>query len=536
MKRKKFAATFVILALVLFACIIGTNDISASAASNSLSATYKCMYVGQSYTPSVKGSYSSIKWSTSNSNIASVTSSGKVTGKNVGRANIYATINGTKYTLKVEVVTKTTYNAVQYANNAVGCAYSQSKRMSKGYYDCGSLVWRSYANAGLYIGGKTDWAPTAASGASTLNSSSKTVSYSSVSASDLLPGDLIYTSTSSNGRYRNITHAAIYVGNGKIVEAANSRTGVVKRNYSTKNIVLIARPTVRVSNKLQEPLMTTTKSSSSSVSNTSVQINWKKVSGASGYYVYRKVEGGNWKRIATIKSSSTLTYTDKKAYAGKYIYTVKAYSGSKAGPHNTTGMTASTKIASPSKISAADNSTGIKIKWSTVKYATGYRIYRKTASGSYSILKTVSGQSTNTFQDSKAKSGTKYIYVVRAYRKNSSSSILFSVKSDETKKVCYTEPVTVASDTSETAAAIESSTEAVTETSAAETAVTDDTTAVGVEISEEETSAAETAASETSATETSEEASPETTAEPESSTEESIESETIPVEESSVSE
>lgn len=529
MKRKKFAATLAMLAFILFAGIFNTHNINASAASNSLSATYKYLYVGQSYTPTVKGSYSKVKWSTSNSNIASVTSSGKVKAKNIGRANIYATVDGTKLTLKVEIVSKTTYNAVKYANKAVGSSYSQSKRMSKGYYDCGSLVWRSYANAGLYIGGKSDWAPTAASGASTLNSSYKTISYSGVSASNLLPGDLIYTSTSSNGRYRNITHAAIYVGNGKIVEAANSRVGVVKRNYSTKNIVLIARPTVKVSNKLQEAQMTATKSTSSSVTNTSVKINWRKVRGAKGYYVYRKVEDGKWKKIATIKDDETLTYTDKKAYAGKYIYTVKAYSGSKAGPHNTNGMTASTKIAPPSNVSAADNSTGIKVKWSTVKYATGYRVYRKTTSGSYSLLKVVSDHDTSAFQDNKAESGTNYVYAVRAFRKNSSSSTTISKTSDSSKTVCYTEPVAVASNDAATAAALESTEETSTEETTALETVPESTAEATESAVEEASTSPETSCAEVTVPETT--SAQET---PESLPEESAQNESGSSEESSV--
>lgn len=506
MKRKKLVATLAVLVLVIFAGVFSTVDMKASAASNSLSATYKCMYVGQSYTAKVNGSYSKVTWSTSNSNIASVSSSGKVTAQNIGRANIYATVDGKKLTLKVEVVSKTAYNAVKYANNAVGCKYSQAKRMSKGCYDCGSLVWRAYASAGLYIGGKTSWAPTAASGASTLNKTYKVISYSGVSASELLPGDLIYTSTYSNGRYRNITHALIYVGNGKTVEAANSRVGVVKRNYSTKNIVLIARPTVKVSNTLQEPLMTTVKSKSSSTSNTTITVSWKKVRNASGYYVYRKAEGGSYKKIATIKSKNTLTYTDKTAYAGKYIYTVKAYSGSKAGAYNSTGMTASTKLAAPSTVNAADNTSGIQVTWSTVKYATGYKIYRKTVGGSYSLLKTISKQSTKSFQDNSAESDTNYIYCIKAYRKNSSTSTTTSASSAATKKVCYVD-TTVAASESTTAAvstlSLENDTTA--ETTVVETAVTETTAAetTAIESSTEETTTAESSAeTSTSAVET----------------------------------
>ncbi|MGN0293290.1 MAG: NlpC/P60 family protein [Lachnospiraceae bacterium] len=483
MKQKKFAATLALLAMVIFAGIFGNNSIDASAASNSLSATYKLMYVGQTYSAKVQGSCSSVKWSTSNTNIASVSSSGKVTGQNIGRANIYATVNGKKLTLKVEVVSKETYKAVNYANDAVGCRYSQSKRMSSGYYDCSSLVWRSYASAGVYIGGKTSWAPTAAGSASILNDSCKTVSYSKVSASELLPGDLIYTSSYSNGRYRNITHAAIYVGNGKIVEAANSRVGVVKRNYSTSGIVLIARPTVNVSGSLQQPQMTSTKTASSSVSNTSVNVSWKKVNGASGYYVYRKVSGGSYKKIATVKGSNNVTYKDTTAYAGKYIYTVKAYSSSRTSPCNTKGMTATTKIATPSNVKASAVDTGITVKWNTVKYATGYKVYRKAANGSYSLVKTVSGQKAVSYSDTKAKSGTKYSYVIKAFRKSSASNVV-SASSAATAKVVYTKPVATADNTAA---------ETAKETTAAET------TETAVETASAESDVQETTAAETSA-------------------------------------
>lgn len=476
MKQKKFIALFALLALVLFAGILGTGKAEASASSASLSTTYKYMYVGQSYTAKVKGTSSKASWSTSNSNIASVTSSGKVTAQNIGRANIYAKVNGKKLKLKVEVVSKTSYEAVKYANKAVGCKYSQSKRMSKGYYDCGSLVWRSYSNAGLYIGGKSNWAPTAASSAQSLNGSYKVVAYSGVSASELLPGDLLYTSSRSNGRYRNITHAAMYVGNGKIVEAANSRVGVVKRNYSTSKIVLIARPTVNVSKTLQQPQMTSTKSASSSVSNTSIKVSWKKVRGAKGYYVYRKAAGGSYKKIATVSGNSKINYTDKKAYAGKYIYTVKAYSGSKTSPYNKGGMTASTKLATPSKVTVATSDKGLKVSWSSTKYATGYHVYRKTANGDYSLLKKVSGQSTTSYVDTSVKNGTRYTYAVRAYRKNSDSNTTLSVDSQNSSTVCYRDNTAVAADAE--AKATETSVSATeAESASTETAAKQETTA-----------------------------------------------------------
>jgi transcriptional regulator CtsR len=58
-------------------------------------------------------------------------------------------------------------------------------------------------------------------------------------------------------------------------------------------------------------------------------VSWSKVAGAKGYYVYRKLGSGSYKRIATIKSGSTLKYVDKTVLKGKkYTYIIKAYNGS----------------------------------------------------------------------------------------------------------------------------------------------------------------------------------------------------------------
>ncbi len=75
--------------------------------------------------------------------------------------------------------------------------------------------------------------------------------------------------------------------------------------------------------------LATPKLVSATGSASSVKVKWKKVSAASGYYVYRKVSGGKWSKIGTVKNKNTVTYTDKTAKAGKtYYYTVRAYKGS----------------------------------------------------------------------------------------------------------------------------------------------------------------------------------------------------------------
>ena len=64
-----------------------------------------------------------------------------------------------------------------------------------------------------------------------------------VSSSKLLPGDIIFYSYQRNGRYKNISHVEMYVGNGKSVSASSSHNKVIHYAYKNRSVVMIARPT-----------------------------------------------------------------------------------------------------------------------------------------------------------------------------------------------------------------------------------------------------------------------------------------------------
>jgi hypothetical protein len=126
--------------------------------------------------------------------------------------------------------------ALAYALSKVGYPYSQALRDSGTHYDCSSFSYYAWKSAGvslIYEGSNT-----AASQGKYCYENNLTVSLD-----DIKPGDLIFYSFTKNGRFQNISHVAIYAGNGMVVEAANSSLGVVCRAiYSTGKIVFIGRP------------------------------------------------------------------------------------------------------------------------------------------------------------------------------------------------------------------------------------------------------------------------------------------------------
>lgn len=121
----------------------------------------------------------------------------------------------------------------ELALSKVGCRYSQDDRDAEGVYDCSSLVYRLYAEIGIhYLSGMT-----AAEEARYLESNGM-----GVTETELQPGDLIFYAHGQNGRYKNISHVAIYIGDGKKVHAKGKKYGVVCDAYRPSNIGVYARP------------------------------------------------------------------------------------------------------------------------------------------------------------------------------------------------------------------------------------------------------------------------------------------------------
>lgn len=147
------------------------------------------------------------------------------------------TISREQYQAIVDSISDANGRAVvEFVLSRVGYPYSQEYRDSGEYYDCSSLAYYAWLSAGVNL--MYEGANTAAAEGKFCYDHNYLVTYD-----EMLPGDLIFFSYSHNGRFMDITHVAVYVGGGKVVEAANTSLGVVYRKIPGRNnIVMIGRP------------------------------------------------------------------------------------------------------------------------------------------------------------------------------------------------------------------------------------------------------------------------------------------------------
>lgn len=145
-----------------------------------------------------------------------------------------------------------------------------------------------------------------------------------------------------------------------------------------------------------------------------IKLSWNKVSGSTGYYIYRKKSADkSYSLLTNIKSGSTLTYTDKSASGGTgYNYYIKAYS---SNGNSVATYTDIVRLATPSVTSVANTSTGVKLVWKTVSGGKGFYVYRKkTTDKSYTKIATL-GSKTTSYVDKSASNGIAYQYIIKAY-------------------------------------------------------------------------------------------------------------------------
>lgn len=176
-----------------------------------------------------------------------------------------------------------------------------------------------------------------------------------------------------------------------------------------------------------------------SVTNTleGIKIKWKKSSGISVYRVYRKISGGKWRILTDIKGTS---YIDQAVASGKkYSYAIQCLD--KKGDMAKSGYLKTAEkyqyIAAPviNKLTSTEN--GMQVTWQKIKGAVNYRVYKKTAGGSWKKL--VDTKSTSIL-DANVSDGIQYFYRIRCINVDGTENV--SAYFEYGTAAIYKKPVT----------------------------------------------------------------------------------------------
>ena len=145
-----------------------------------------------------------------------------------------------------------------------------------------------------------------------------------------------------------------------------------------------------------------------------INVAWKKVSGATGYKIYR-----NDKLAKTITDVNTLSWGDTKATTNgtKYVYKVAAYTD--AGISDNSASVTIYRLDRPAISSLTNSAAGrMTVKWGKNAKATGYQVQYSTTS-TFDSYKTVTITSNTTVSKVIASltKGTTYYVRIRSYKK-----------------------------------------------------------------------------------------------------------------------
>ncbi len=149
-----------------------------------------------------------------------------------------------------------------------------------------------------------------------------------------------------------------------------------------------------------------------------VLVEWRAVPGAASYRIYR-VDNG---KFVYLTDTTSLSYTATGLAGGtEYGFLVRAFCGSVGSSYTNSDIKYATptglSIAKPEFTATAGNGS-VTVKWNAVNGATSYRVYRKTGS-SIAFLKEVTSTS---YTDTGLVNGTKYGYLVRAFKGTAGTS------------------------------------------------------------------------------------------------------------------
>lgn len=373
-----------------------------------------------------------ITWQSSDAGVASVNELGEVTGKNVGLVTIIATTtSGKKATININVKAKPTmlyYSApTRVAIVGKNFTYKPVVKDDAGTrndvrvtYTSSNTSIATVSSTGVVTPKKAGTVTITASAAGLKSSYTLTVVNSLNISNNNVTTKLNVSSCTYNGKSR--TPSVIASFNGVKLVKGTDYTVTYKNNiYPGKASVIITgkgKFTGSVTKTLTiKAVSISPKQKTSAYANNSITLTWGKVTGATGYEVYRATTStGTYKKVATTKN---LSYKNSSLKAGTtYYYKVKAYktvSGVKKYIGTSSAKAMITRPSTPTaKVTAGTRKA--TITWNKVTGASGYEVYMSTSkTGTYSRIKTV-GSSVKSITKTSLVKGKRYYFKVKAYK------------------------------------------------------------------------------------------------------------------------
>lgn len=166
-------------------------------------------------------------------------------------------------------------------------------------------------------------------------------------------------------------------------------------------------------------------------STSAIQISWKRDSVVSGYEIYMSTsKSKGYKKIATVKGNSKITYKKTKLTSGKnYYFKVRSYkviNGKNNYGAYSQVLLSTTKPATPKISKLTTKSRKVTINWKKISGSNGYEIYMKQSGGKYIKIKTITKGSIIKYTKNNLSKGKNYYFKVRAYKTVNSGKKVYS--------------------------------------------------------------------------------------------------------------
>ncbi len=300
----------------------------------------------------VSGNKGSLTYKSSDTSVATVDSAGKVTAKSGGTAKIMITAAETAQ-----------YNAA-------------SKTITVNVARAAQSISAKASAAVVFVGQTTSVSVSGAKGATSFKSS-----------------DTSIASVTSAGKV-----TAKKTGT---VEITGTSAATAQYNAASKTVSIKVVPAI-------------TSSLTAANQVTGIKLSWKKVTGATGYKIFR-----NSTLIKTITDESTVTYTDAKANTNMSRYIYKVVAKGPAGDSPLARTVTAYRVDRPALSSVTNSAASVMTaKWTTIARVSGYQIKYSTSKTFASDIRTVDayGRTTDTMRIGKLTRGMIYYVKIRAFK------------------------------------------------------------------------------------------------------------------------